>query len=247
VSTGKSPELVRPEATAYPLYDNVYVLVPNSERLDPDEASELGLNATPDYTDQLDLPGRDRMYELATRFVQSHVRRVKSASAIRAADRSFSDRALVISERRFSRLPLRLAKVRWAIDQNVVVDMRHHRILCARLAKVEIPSRRFIWGPGTGDTFDLAYLLANVCAILGMHIPVPVAATGVVASGTTQILGNDPIVGKRLAASVSRIDHLILPFDAHLMPGLHDGVRYWPARDVNEAVCALLCAASSGR
>ena len=245
-STVDETEEGRPEASAYPLYDNVYVLVPAHERLDPREAAELGLNAIPDDVDEFDLPARDRIYEVAAQFVRHHVRRLRSGSDIKVGDRSLSDRAIVISEKRFSRLPFRFAKLSWVIDHNAVFDVHGHNILCARLAKIEIPPRRLIWGPGTGDTFDLAYLLANVCAILNMHVPVPVAATGAVDLKTKQILGNDPIEAKRLAAQKSRIAHLILPFGARFMPGLHEGVRYWPACDVDQAVYSLFSAASSG-
>jgi hypothetical protein len=236
-----------PRSAAFALYDNVYVLVPQTEQLDPAEAAELGLNATTDNVDQFDLPERDRMYELAKQFVRNHVRTVKSGSALQSQGRSFSDRAIVVSEKKIPRLPLRHAKVSWAIDRNAVIDVHDHKVLSARLTKVEIPSRRFIWGPGQGDTFDVPYLLSNLCAILSMHVPDPVAATGVVALGTNQILGNDPIEDKRLAASRSRMAHLILPFRAHLMPGLHDGVRYWPARDVDEAIYSLFSAACADR
>jgi hypothetical protein len=242
------PELdePKPRATAFPLYDNVYVLVPNHERLEPEEAAELGLQTSPEELDQFDVPERDRMYGLAMQFVRNHARRVRSGSAVKSRGLSLSDRAIVVSEKRCPRLPFRVAKLSWAVDRNAVVDLHKTKVLSVRLARVDIPPRRYIWGPGRGDSFDLAYLLANVCAILSMHVPEPVAASGVVTSRSGQIVGNDPIEDKRRAASKSRMAHLILPFAAHLMPGFHEGVRYWPVRDVNEAVFSLLSAACSG-
>ena len=114
-----------------------------------------------------------------------------------------------------------------------------------RLTRVTLPARRFIWAPGKGDVFDLAYLLANLCAILGTEVPEPAAATGVVALTTNHVLGKGVMEDKRRAGEHDHMAHLILPFGAHLMPGEHHGVRYWPARDVNEAVYSLLAAASS--
>ena len=235
-----------PRAAAFPLYDNVYVLVPNHERLEPEEAAELGLVTSPEDFDQFAVPERDRMYDLALQFIRNHVRSVRSGSAVKSKGLSFSDRALVVSEKRCPRLPFRATKVSWVVDRNAVVDVHKTKVLSVRLAKVDIPPRRYIWGPGRGDSFDLAYLLANICAILSMHVPEAVAASGVVMSRGGQIVGNDPIVDKRRAASKSRITHLILPSAAHLMPGSHDGVRYWPVRDVNEAVFSLLSAACPG-
>jgi hypothetical protein len=235
-----------PRAAAFPLYDNVYVLVPSHERLELEEAAELGLVTGPEDAGQFDAPERDRMYDVALQFIRNHVRRVRSGSAVKSKDLSFSDRAIIVSEKRCPRLPFRATKVSWVIDRNAVVDLHKTKAFSLRLAKVDIPPRRYIWGPGRGDSFDLAYLLANICAILSMHVAETVAASGVVMSRGGQVVGNDPIVDKRRAASKSGIAHLILPFAAHLMPGSHDGVRYWPVRDVNEAVFSLLSAASSG-
>lgn len=236
------PEPGRPEASAYPLYDNIYVLVPAHVRLDSEEAAELGLDTIPNDVDQFDLRGQDRIYELASKFVRNHVRRVKARSAIKAGGRLLSDRAIVISEKRFSRLPFRFARLSWAVDRNAVVDVHDQKVLCGRLTKVVIPPQRVVWGAGSGDTFDVAYLLANVCAILGMHVPVPVAATGAMELRTNQIVGNDPIEDKRLAAQKSGIAHLILPVGARFMPGLHGGVRYWPVYNVDHAIYSLFSA-----
>ena len=175
----------------------------------------------------------------------NHVRIVRSGASLRTRDRSFGNATIVVSEKPIPRFPLRLAKLNWAIDRSTVVDVKDHRILSARLTKVTIPPRHFIWAPGKGDTFGVAYLLANLCAILGLHVPSKVAATGVVALETNQILGHGLMEDKRQGAVNDGMDHLILPFAAHLMPGVHDGVRYWPARDANEAIFSLLAAASS--
>ena len=151
----------------------------------------------------------------------------------------------MVSERQIPRLPFRLVKLNWAIERNNVVDVHDHRVMRGRLTTFEIPSRRFIWGPGRGDSYDLAYLLGNVCAIMSLHVREPVAVTGDVDLATNQILGSGLIEDKREAAANDRMAHLILPFRTHLMPGDHSGVRYWPARDVNEAAFSLFSASCS--
>ena len=145
----------------------------------------------------------------------------------------------------FPGLPFWPVKLNWAIERNRVVDVHDHRVLRGRLTKFKIPPRRFIWGPGHGDSYDLAYLLGNVCAITSMHAPRPVAVTGDVDLLTNQVLGSGLIEDKREAALNDQMAHLILPLRTHLMPGDHLGVRYWPARDVNEAVFSLFSASCS--
>jgi hypothetical protein len=237
-----------PGAAAIPLYDNVHVLVPLAVGRDRDdlmaEAKRLRA-AGRDALDPFDVPERERMYVLARLFVRGHVRRLRSGGAIRAVGRTFGDGTLVVSEKPFPRFPFRLIKVNWVIDGHDVVDVHDHRVLGARLTRVPIPARRFIWAPGKGDTYDLAYVAANVCAILDIHVPEPVAVSGDVALATHAVLGKNLSEDKREGAARDGMAHLILPFGAHLMPGKHHGVRYWPARDVNEGLYSLLSAASS--
>jgi hypothetical protein len=233
---------------AIPLYDNIHVLAPVPPGLDRHALmaeAERMVAADRDTLDPFDLPERDRMYALAVHFVSNHVRRVKPGSAIRSGNRSFREGTIVISEKPFPRFPLRLVRLNWAIDRHGVFDVHDHRVLRNRLTRITIPPRRFIWAPGRGDTFDVAYLLANVCAILDIRLPEPVAATGDVALENSQVLGRSLIEDRRQAAADDGIAHLILPFATHLMPGEHQHVRYWPCRDVNEAVFSLLAAASS--
>jgi hypothetical protein len=234
--------------TAIPLYDNIHVLAPlppGQTRNDLIAEANRLARADRDSLDPFDVPERDRMYVLAVQFVANHVRQVRSGSTIWSRDRSFSDGTLVISERAMPLVPFRLVRLNWAIEHDAVIDVHGHRVFAFRLKKVRIPHRRFIWAPGKGDSFDIAYVLGNLCAILGIQVPEPVAASGDVALQTNQIVGSGRIEAKREAAVHDRMAHLILPFGTHLMPGDHHGVRYWPSRDVNEAVYSLLATASS--
>jgi hypothetical protein len=231
---------------ALPLYDNVHVIAP----LPPGETRDDLLararqmqSADPNTLDPFDLPERDRMYELATSFVATHVRQLRPGSTMFARNRSFGSRTLVISERAIPRIPFRVVRLTWAVDRGNVVDVRGHKVFAFRLMRLAIPLRRFIWAPGKGDVFDVAYVLGNLCAILGLRIPKPVAACGIVALQTNQIVGNGGLEGQRDAASHDGVSDMILPFATHLMRGMHEGVRYWPARDVNEAVFSMLSAA----
>jgi hypothetical protein len=232
---------------AFPLYDNLYVVVPGRDQLDEEEDKALLESTDRDNVDPFDLPERDRMYALAAQFVANHVRVVRSGEKIKsAAGKVFQDGTLVISEDQFPRFPLRLAKITWAIEGGRVVDVRGHRVLCAHLSKVAIPPRRFIWAPGRGDSFDLAYLLANLCAILNLHIPVPVAAIGDIGLQVNQIFGDKWLVEERREAiRDGQIRDLILPLRSGFMPGDHRGVYYWLVQDINEAFFSLLAAASS--
>ena len=243
-----APSVDTPSVVALPLYGNVHVLAPlpfGQDRLDFLAEAEHMAETPREELDPFDLPERDRMYELAVQFVSNHVRQVGPGSTLWARDRSFGEGALVVSEKPFPRLRLRPVRLNWVIDDHRVIDVQGQRALGTRFTRVTVPARRFIWAPGRGDAFDLAYLLGNLCAILGIEVPEPVAATGVVALTTNHVLGNDPVQDKRRAGEHDHMAHLILPFVTHLMPGEHHGVRYWPARDTNEAVYSLLAAASS--
>jgi hypothetical protein len=231
---------------AFPLYDNLYVVVPGGDKLDEEDEKALLGNVTRDNADPYDLPERDRMYALATQFVAHHVRVVRSGGKIKSSGRVFQDGTVVISEKPIPRIPLRTAKITWAIEGGRVVDVRDHRVPCWHLSKVRIPSRQFIWAPGKGDSFDLAYLLANLCAILNLHLPVPVAAVGDVGLEVNQILGNKWMVEERRdAIREGQLANLILPVKAGFMPGDHRGVEYWPVHDVNEAFFSMFAVASA--
>jgi hypothetical protein len=228
-----------------PLYDNVHVMapLPHGETKDDLLAQARDMaGADRDSLDPFDLPERDRMYEVAKGFVANHVRVLRPGSTILARNRSFSGGTIVISERAIPRLPFRVVRLNWAVDRRNVFDVRGHKVFAFRLKRFEVPTRRFLWAPGKGDIFDVAYVLANLCAILGVRVPRPVAACGIVALQTNQIIGNAALEGQRQSASRDGVSDMILPFATHLMPGLHDGVRYWPARDVNEAVFSMLAA-----
>jgi len=241
---------VAPTSAAVTLYDNIYVLArlaSGEERADLIAEAQRLAASDHDALDPFDLPERDRMYTLATQFVGNHVRKLRSGSAIKARGRSFGDCTFVVSEKPIPRFPIRLVKLNWAIDGQAVVDVQDHRVLRARLTRVAIPPRRFIWSVGKGDEHDVAYLLGNLCAILNIHVPESVAATGVIAANTNQVLGSGLMEDKRQAAGHDRMAHLVLPFGTHLMPGDHHGVRYWPVRDANEAHYSLLSVACSDR
>lgn len=93
------------EAKAFPLYGNIYVLTLRGERPDTGAEAEVLRHPTRDNVDQFDLPERDRMYALATQFVASHVRRVRTEGALKSRDRSFGSGTLVVlpSQSRASR------------------------------------------------------------------------------------------------------------------------------------------------
>ena len=64
--TAVDDQVAEPGMAAFPLYDNVYVLAPSRERLDPAAEAELLLPENRDRLDPFDLPERDRMYSLAS-------------------------------------------------------------------------------------------------------------------------------------------------------------------------------------
>jgi hypothetical protein len=243
-----APESFIPTRAAIPLYDNIYVLAyipPGEERDDLIVAAQRLENADQDQRDQRDVTERDRMYALAIQFISEHVRMIKSGSTIRARDRLFGDGTVVVSEKPIPRFPIRLVKLNWAIDRHMVVDVHDHRVLRARLTKVTNPARRCIWTVGKGDEHDVAYLLGNLCALLDIHVPESVAATGVVAPHSKEVLGGSLMEDKRQAAILDHMAHFVVPYDTHLMPGDHEGVRYWPVRDAYEANYSLLSVACS--
>jgi hypothetical protein len=222
------------------------VLVTAAEREVSAAEAQVLRHPTRDTVDPFDLPERDRMYALATQFVENHVRIVRSGGALKSRDRSFGDETLVVSVKPIPRMPFRLVSINWAIDGASVVDVHGHRILRARLKKVGIPPREFIWCPGHGDEFDAAYFLANVCAILGLHVREPVAAVGEMGGEVNQVLGRTWMMGDRGQTALDyHIPNLILPFETGYLPGVHEGVRYWPVHDLNEAAYSLFSVACS--
>ncbi|MFZ0667622.1 MAG: hypothetical protein WAM97_17870 [Acidimicrobiales bacterium] len=237
------PEPEAPVVQAFALFDNVYVLARKTDSHQAEEHDEISRKLKFDRVDQFDLPEADRMYALAVQFVADHVRRVRSARSV-TRKRQLEQGALVVSEKKVPRFPFRFARVRWTIEHSSVIDLRGHRVFRPRLSNIEIPQRSFIWAPGPGDSFDLAYILGNVCAILHLHIPEPLAVVGDVGGATDDVIGGHyEIEQKRGTAREQGIRHLIIPARSGFMPGDHLGVRYWPVNDVNGAVFCMLAAA----
>jgi hypothetical protein len=233
-------------AKAFPLYDGIYVLPMRSERADAATEEAEMQNLSLEDLDPFDLPERDRMYQIALTFVANHVRTVRPGNSVRSAKGNFGEGSLVISDKPIPRIPLRFVHLTWAVDRGRVVDARRHTTFGWRLEKVRVPSRQFIWAPGQGDIFDVAYFLANICAILGLHLTKSVAAVGDVDFNTNQLRGShDDIDERREAALRAGIPNLILPFRAGFTPGNHLGVDYWPARDTGEAAFSFFATASS--
>jgi hypothetical protein len=237
------PEAEVPLVQAFPLFDNVYVLAVKKQGRDADEDREMKQLLNSDEVDRFDLPQSDHMYAVALEFVSNHVRRVRSGRSISTRKRQFDDTTLVISGKAIPRLPLRFVKIRWAIERGAAVDLMGRRVFRPRLSRIDMPGRSFIWAPGSGDSFDLAYVLANVCAILRLHIPDPLAAVGDVGLRNNEVAGGHfEIEQKRGTARAQGIRNLIISARSGFMPGDHLGVRYWPVNDVDEAVFSMLAA-----
>jgi hypothetical protein len=239
------PVAITIPAKVIPLYDNLYVVAPEHDRRDEDDKAQMQ-NAIRDDVDSYDPPEGDRIYAIATRFVANHVRAVRRGKAIGSTDRVSAGGTLVVSEKKVQHYPFPVTPIDWAIEGNRVIEAHGRRIGRWRLGGATVPSRRFIWAPGKGDGFDLGYFLANVCAILNMRVPVPIAAIGDVGVKGNQILGDRWMIEeRRQTLRENQIRHLILPVRAGFMPGDHSGVRYWPVYDTNHAFVSLLAASAS--
>jgi hypothetical protein len=241
------PRTASTRLAAFRLYDNVFVLADREEaRQSNAHRGEIGGHEPSiDPLDEFDIPERDRMYKIATEFVARHVRILRSGASVRAAGRTFRDGSLVISERPIPRLPFRVARLNWIIEDGAIVDISGHHVTTAHLRPVPVPAREVLWAPGHGDRYDVAYLIANVCAVLGLTLPESIAAFGDVLLNTNAVLGTGRMDDARTAAEQEGIRHLILPFDTHLMSGELQNVRYWVVRDALDAVYAMFSAAAS--
>jgi hypothetical protein len=197
----------------------------------------------------LDQPKRDRIYGLARRFLGNHVRMLRRGSFMHAVRHDFEDGALVISDRPFRKLPLLSTRVIWAVHTDGrIVDVTGHRVGSLRLRRLPPRQRPFIWAPGSGDHFDVPFLLANVSELMRVTLPEAVAATGEIADlkgSPSQVLGSGRLDRERLAAETGGMAHLVLPFMAGFLPAVHGHVRYWPVRDANEAIFSMLTTGTS--
>jgi hypothetical protein len=234
VIESESPEF--PSSKTFPIYDNIYVVEPDRLRADDIPAGLVDAFAPSFMAVEA---GADAMYDRALAFVERHARRVISDRGVRVTGRTLPTGTKVIRTSGTNH------RIRWVIAGNQVLHGQEIQVGRARYRHLEIPPRRYIWRGGSGEAVDVAYLLANVCAILNMHLPGPLAAVGTIADGTDEIPGSRWMMeGRRKAVADAGITDLILPAKCGFMPGRHLGVRYWPAFNTEQAIDAMFAAAA---
>jgi hypothetical protein len=237
---GAAPSAVaaptHPRATPVELDRNIYTLTPGSAAA---SSHPLGL-------DEFDQPEKDRIFRIATELVENHVRRIEKAYAIKNEHEAFRGGTLVVSVKPIPKTKLRHARFQWAIANGRVFKLEGARLPVGHLAPVDLHQQPSYPSPHRGDDSDLAFLLAYLCDLLGIHESAPIAATGKVALETNNIVWTNAAPAMVEAARASTIKNVVLPHAVEqrnaIKDGLHDGVRYWSVRDTNEALFALMSA-----
>ncbi len=238
------------ELQVYSLSGNLCTVVPvplgttRSQLATESQTREVG--APDDVFDPFDQPERDRIYGLARRFVGNHVRVLGDGRRLRSTNRTHRDGTILLAARQFRRLPFLTTKVSWAISRDgTILDVRDHRVLAAHVSRAPVRARPFLWAPGTGDRYDVPFLLANLCELVPVTLPDRVAAIGEIAdigANDSQLLGTSQLVEERAAAAAGHVGHFIVPAKSGIVTGMHGAVRCWAARDANEAAFSMLAA-----
>jgi hypothetical protein len=234
---------------ALPIAHNIFSLTPRPFGLTRDdlltETAQLAKKAPEERLGELDQPEKDRVFGIAQTFVEGHVRRIAKGHAIRTTHPNFDVGTIVVSQNRVPTSKTRHARFEWAITPEGVVGLKDARLPVGHLARLPLKPEPSFASVHHGDDSDVAFLLAFVCKLLGIDAPSPIAGIGALDSDYHFILYEQDVDMYLDGARRDHVDHVVLPFNNGKMSGSYDGVRYWPARDSNEAIWALLSALSN--
>jgi len=231
---------------AVPLARNIFTLTPIPIGLSRgdliEEAQRLADAPAEQRLGAFDQPEKDRVFQVASLFVQGHARRISKGFAIKTPHPDFAVGTIVISEDLIPRTRLRHAALQWAITSSGVVQLKNVRLPVGHLEPIHLADQPELSSPHRGDGSDVAFLLAFVCDLLGLLPETSVAGIGVVALQDSHLLVEPDIEPLLEGAKNDNIAHVILPFADGKVNGEHGGVHYWSARDCNEAIFCLLTA-----
>jgi hypothetical protein len=242
----ETDEVERQSVAAVPLSGNIFTMtrIPRGSSRDAllEEAERLAVSPPEQRLGRFDQPEKERIFGIAESFVRGHVRRISKGSAIKTPRSGFGIGTIVISEDLVSNSRLRHATFQWAVTASGFVELHNARLPVGHLEPLVLGPQPMFGSPHRGDDSDVAFLLAYVCDLLGATQDQSVAGIGVVALNDDHLQVEPAIDDLLEGAKVDRIDHVILPFANGKLTGVHDGVRYWPARDSNEAIFSLFSA-----
>jgi hypothetical protein len=231
---------------AIPLSNGVVTLTPIPYGLTRDDLLDQAslLEAAPpgERLSEFDQPEKDRVFGIAELFVRGHVRRIAKESAIKDPHQAFGVGTLVISEDLVPSTRLRHAKFQWAVTPTGFVELKDARLPVGHLEPLEVSGQPMLGSPHRGDDSDVAFLLAYLCNVLGASADQSVAGVGVIALEDDHLLVEPGLESLLDGAKADHVDHVILPFANGKLNGDHEGVRYWSARDTNEAIFSLFTA-----
>ncbi len=231
---------------AIPLVENIFTLtrIPSGGSRDEllDDARRLAAAPPAQRLGEFDQPEKDRIFAIAELFVRGHVRRISKSFAIRRAHPDFGVGTIVISEDVVPRSRLRHARFQWAVTPHGFVQLENAKLPVGHLGPLEVEGRPMFASPHRGDDSDVAFLLAYVCDLIGATLDQSVAGVGAIGLLDNHLLFNSGIDTILDGAKDDRMDNVILPYANKKISGQHEGVRYWSARDSNEAIFSLFTA-----
>ncbi len=231
---------------AVPLSNNIFTLTRIPYGLTRDDllerAKELSLAPSEERLSEFDRPEKDRIFGIAERFVRGHVRRIAKGTAIKTPQLSFGVGTIVISEDLVPGTRLRHARFQWAVTPTGFVELKDAKLPVGHLEALNIGSQPMFGSPHRGDDSDIAFLLAYVCNLLDSSQDQSVGGIGAISLEDDHLLFERSIESLLDAAKADHVENVILPFANGKVNGEHDGVRYWPARDSNEAIFSLFTA-----
>jgi len=231
---------------AVPLSNNIFTLTPIPHGLTRDDlldrAKDLALAPPEKRLSEFDRPEKDRIFGIAELFVRGHVRRIAKGTAIKTPQLTFGVGTIVISEDLVPETRLRHARFQWAVTPTGFVELKDAKLPVGHLEALDIGSQPTFGSPHRGDDSDVAFLLAYVCNLLDTSQDQSIAGIGVVALEDDHLLFERAIESLLAGAKADHVENVILPFANGKVNGEHEGVRYWSARDSNEAIFSLCTA-----
>lgn len=235
------------DAVCVLLARNIYTLAPR-QNYSPytggvtENSSSSGL-MNEDMIRQLEEAEREAVEGVANDFITCHVRRLTREYSLKTPHELFTKGVVLISQDNVHNSKTRHAKFKWAIINGRVVELKNVRIPVGHVGAYERAPNLSIKGRMNEDD-DVAVYLAMVLDALDVTPAQPIAATGSIATNTNELIYAQDLEVLLEAAHEGHMHDVIIPRHNQKVAGAHDHVCYWPSKDTNSAIFAVLSAMS---
>lgn len=176
--------------------------------------------------------------------MRTHVRRLERGFYLKTPGHHLAVGTLLVSENPVPRTRIRHARFQWAVNDGTVVQLQNVRLPVGHLGSYRPSGGADFTRACRGDENGLAYFLATLFDALDVDAPCPLAGIGAIGQHTNAIDTETEIEPFLEAAVADEMHDLVLPRGNGRVNGEHEHVRYWAARDTNEAAISALTAVS---